>query len=66
MSQSVATLRAIAVAVKYYKRWDDACPDVGMGPTIDMLLDGVLTQARIKLTPTERTSVLQMVARKER
>jgi len=46
-----------AVALRYAKHLDDACPDVGMGASSDMLLDDIVP-CGIILTNDERKEII--------
>lgn len=52
-SGSVSSQYAIVVVARLLKRLDDACPDVGMGPSIGMLVD----QAAELLKITDQASI---------
>ena len=46
------------LALHWRKEWDDACPDVGMGPSMETLLDELERQAGIHLTEKDRKVIL--------
>ena len=41
------------------KLYSDAHPDVGMGPTYDMLLDDVVRIADVEVTDPERAEIIE-------
>lgn len=52
-------VRAVVAGVIYAKRYDDSNPDVGMGPSLETLLDRYLKLASLNLTPTEEREALR-------
>ena len=55
-------------AAKYAWVYDDACPDVGMGPNAEMILDRVLKGTRVSEQDFNYWDVLKLLKiwRKER
>lgn len=58
MSRENYGLNALAVALRWYKGYDDSNPDVGMGPTLEMLAVDVAKQAGITITYEEADIVV--------
>lgn len=57
----MATSQLISMTVTalfYCKEYDDSNPDVGMGPSLEMLLDRVLKSSGVKLSKSEKELVL--------
>ena len=52
-------LKLFIVAVRLAKSLDDCDPDVGWGPSIDLLIKDVERQAGMTLTDEERAEVLE-------
>lgn len=54
----------LSEAVYWSKRYDDSNPDVGMGPTIDTLLDDVLRSTKLEVSEKERKNIVLSVSRR--
>lgn len=50
---------ALAIALYYLKKYDDSNPDVGMGPTMRMLLERLCKKFDITLTRVEFDDMLR-------
>ena len=48
-----------AVALRYAKHLDDACPDVGMGPSARSLLEDI-TPDGVKLSHDDETDIIEL------
>ena len=51
--------RVVLELAKVRKEWDDACPDVGMGPSLSMILDDAMESADIKVDEIDYALVLK-------
>jgi len=51
-------IKAWAMALYYCKRFDDCCPDVGMGPFLTHLLEDVLKKAAVVLAQEDRDDII--------
>ena len=60
---SPETMRVFVVAVRWCKDFDDACPDVGMGPSMDMLIDRVAKECRVTPNEDERHEIRTALAK---
>lgn len=57
----------IAVALEWRSAYQRSNPDVGMGPSLDILLDRLFEQnGAVELTPEDRAAIIERVRRKER
>lgn len=54
-------LKIFAEAVLWLKQYDDANPEVGMGPSMEMLVDRIAKRVGIKPTNQEATRIKRMV-----
>lgn len=60
-------LLAMTCSALYWSiQYDDSNPDVGMGPSIEMLLDGVLKQTEVKLDKLEYKVVIDSMRKYKR
>ena len=53
-------------ALYWRKQWDDACPDVGMGPTMSMLLAEIEARVGPLESDEERRQVIAAADRREK
>jgi hypothetical protein len=54
--------RALVAALVYAKHDDDSNPDVGMGPSLDSLLDRVLARAEIDKHMVDAEAIVREAA----
>lgn len=45
-------------ALRWKKSYDDCNPDVGLPPSLESLLEGILNETRVELTQEEKNAVL--------
>ena len=51
-------VKLFKLALYWYKRWDDACPDVGMGYSDQTLLWNLENQIGVTLSQADRNRIL--------
>jgi len=52
-------VRSLAVALRYRKLYEDSNPEVGFGPSLEMLAEEVITTAQIQLSIDNINSVVR-------
>ena len=51
-------------SLKWKKRYHDCNPDVGMGPSLGLLLDYLIKETGVKLTDNEKDKVIKRVEKR--
>lgn len=59
VSQDV--IRLYVVALRWKLHFHSVCPEVGMGPSIEMLLDDLIEEAGIPLHPDEEEKIIELL-----
>jgi len=52
-------IKLFKLALKWYEMWNNCNPDVGMGPTKEMLLNYLINQIKIYPTNQEKQEILR-------
>ena len=59
MPLAETTIKALTFALRLQKNYDDACPDVGMGPFLEHQLNDVIEAADIKASKRDREKIME-------